>query len=655
MIGPGGCDGTATCQSARGGLFNSGESTTFQDYGFYELGSDPDLGTSQFGYYGLDTLALDDSVSEPEQILAIINTTDSLLGQLGLGVQQTRLNGSENVLPFLSSLVQNNSVIPSHSYGYTAGASYRLKGVPASLALGGIDANRFTPNELSFTLSSDYAPIVAINSISVSSGADSLPPNWDVNPMELMDSSQAESFSIDTSTPFLWLPESVCDNFANALNLTYNETLQLYFFDNSSSPEFLQAWDMTFNFSVGNLPGAKTNIELSLPYDAFNLQLSYPYPDLDAEFGSPATNYFPLRRAANTTQYIIGRTFLQETYLTVDYERNNFSLSQAVFTEDAVNNVALYAITRPSDSIFPGPNSDNSGLPTGAKAGIGVGVGIAIVLAAVLAWFCCCRRRKAFGSEDSSEKPKRRSIFSRWTRSSGSNTTVSELLGDKRHPTEVPADATTSRFELAGSAPLEMPAAEVAPTFFQNRNGQAESTLRNDLRRPVELEHGQRLSKEAEAAMGAGGSDRSGSPVPPYSPSELRQRFSTSISPNSVRHSQAFGTLSSGEAGISPVGNSSGNSPHSQRDSGHVSSPVSPQDTMPRFNRVSENGTNNSLSPHSSTGPFLNPSTLQRAPSRSPSRSSRFVEEGLSTTSASERGQTPQPSRSHSARFSWEQ
>jgi hypothetical protein len=647
VIGPGGCDGTSTCESVRGGVFDSSQSSTFQPYGLYELGATPGVASGSFGYYGLDTVALNDGVSEPDQIVSVINTTEVLLGELGLGVQQTRLNGSENVLPLLSSLVQNNSVIPSHSYGYTAGAAYRLKGVPASLALGGIDANRFAPNSMSFTLSSDYAPVIAINSITVSSSG--LPLNWDSNPMQLLDESQAETFTIDTSTPFLWLPEAVCDNFANALNLTYNDDLQLYFYANDTSPSSLDAWDLAFNFSIGNLPGANDNIELSLPYGAFNLKLSFPYPGLDANFSSASVDYFPLRRASNDSQYIIGRAFLQETYLTVDYERNNFSLSQAVFTEEAVNNVALYAITRPDDSIFPGPTSSSSGLTTGAQAGIGVGIALAVIAAAVLIWCCCFRKRRSADFEAVSEKtPQRRSIFSRWTRSSASNTTVSELLGDRRHPVEAPADRTTSRFELAGSAPIEMPAAAVSPTFLQDRSSSSGVPSRNDPRQPAELEQARNAAaKEAEAAANAAASDRSHSPVPPYSPSELQQRFSSSISPNSVRHSHNFGTHSSGENGVSPIGNGSGHGsdPLSQRSSANNSnpiSPISPEATVPR-------------------GGLLSPANtgLGRVPSRSPSRS-RFVEEGLSEHSNSHSGswsdhdQTPQPG-TQGTRFSWEQ
>ncbi|ETN42148.1 uncharacterized protein HMPREF1541_04089 [Cyphellophora europaea CBS 101466] len=649
VMGTASCDGTTACATARGGVFYSNQSSTFQGLGFYELGSDPSLNNSQFGYYGLDTIALNDDVSEVDQIVAILNTSAVWVGEMGLGVQQTRINGSENRLPLLSSLVQNDSAIPSHSYGYTAGAAYRLTGVPASLTLGGVDANRFTPNNLSFVLSSDYAPAVAVNSITVSSTAGDLPPNWNLNPMTLLQTSQAAVFTIDSSTPYLWLPEAVCDNFAEALNLTYNETLGVYVFANeSASPDDLQNWNLTFTFNIGKLPGSTDNVELTLPYSAFNLDLTYGFPNFDGDFNSPPLPYFPIRRTRS--QFIIGRVFLQEAYLMVDYERNSFTLSQAVISEESVNNVNLQAITRPSNSIFPGPDSESgSGLSTGAKAGIGVGAGLVIIALAALIWFLVRRRRAAPDHSAVSKEPKRRSLFGKSPKSPGSNTTVSELLGDKRQPTEVPADSAHSRFELPGSAPLEMPAAEVSPAFFQdpqNRNG---TMQRNNPMEPAELAQRQREAKEAEAAAYRR-RNNSASPVPPYTPAETNPRLSNSVSPYSPRHSQAFGTVSSGEQGISPVGNSSGNA--SQRNSNSVPSPVSPEATMARgFQRhtqPSEPGSNESHSPHVSYGPHLTPSLVGRAPSRSPSRGSRFVEEGLSTDHEEHN------SSSRSARFSWE-
>ena len=529
--------------------------------------------------------------------------------------------------------------------------------MPASLTLGGVDANRFVPNDMSFSLSQDYAPIVAINSISVSSGADSLPSNWDSNPQTLLGLSEADLFTIDSSTPFLWLPEQACNAFANALNLTYDDTLQLYLFstDNSSSPDALNAWNLTFTVTLSNVPGSSNQIELTLPYAAFNLQLTYPFPNLAANVNSPPTNYFPLRKAANTTQYTIGRAFLQETYLTVDYERNNFSISQAVFTLDAVSNVNLLSISRPTGSTFPGPQGSKSGLSTGSKAGVAIAaVLVCCCLLFLVWWFCIRKKRSSAGAGAGAEKHKSGSLFSRLYRSLGSQTIVSELPGNKHQPIEVPADSSASRFELSASTPHEMSAGPVSPSFFQGPDGdQRTSALRrNDPRRPAELEHQDSASKAAEAAT----SERSASPVPPYSPAEGDPRFSNSVSPYSVRNSRAFGTAVSDEQGISPVGHSRETS---NSNSKSMSSPISPDvASRPRHPLSIGGGDSNSpTTTATSNNSLLVPQLGGRPPSRSPSTGSRFVEEGLSTV-AEERSPSPRPpERSHpqGPRFSWEQ
>lgn len=512
---------------------------------------------------------------------------------------------------------------------------------------------------MSFSLSQDYAPIVAVNSISVSSGADSLPSNWDSNPHTLLDVSEADLFTIDSSTPFLWLPEQACDAFANALNLTYDESLQLYLFpsDNSSSPEMLKSWNLTFTFALSNLPGSSSEIELTLPYDAFNLQLTYPFPNLDADFTSAPTNYFPLRKATNSTQYTIGRAFLQETYLTVDYERNTFSVSQAVFTLEAVSNVNLLSITRPAGSIWPGP--PQSGLSTGAKVGIGVGAAVGAVTTMALIWLFCIRKKRGPGSTGA-EKEKRRTLLGRFHRSPDSQTTVSELLGDKHLPTEVPADSSASRFELSANTPIEMPAGPVSPSFFQSQDGshRGSALIRNDPRRPAELEQQNATDKAAEAAAAAA-SERSGSPVPPYSPAEINNRFSASISPYSVRNSQAFGTVSSDEHGVSPVAASQGthsrqsSNSNSNSNSRAMSSPISPEATFKPQNQLSSGG----RSLHSPTiGNSLHVPQLNGRPlSRSPSTGSRFVEEGLSTVAEDRPTSPPVRPTAKAPRFSWEQ
>jgi len=129
VIGPSGCDGTLACQNLRGGLFSANASTSFQNLGPYELGSDQQNDGGLVADYGFDTIALSDEVSVPVQTVAILNTTDFWLGEFGLGVQESRFNGTLNHPSYLSSLVQTSGNIPSHSYGYTAGAHYRTSGV----------------------------------------------------------------------------------------------------------------------------------------------------------------------------------------------------------------------------------------------------------------------------------------------------------------------------------------------------------------------------------------------------------------------------------------------------------------------------------------------------------------------------------------------
>jgi hypothetical protein len=132
VVGPAGCDGTTICESKRGGLFATNESSTFKPEGLYELNFNPQLGNTGLGYYGLDTVSLDDTTAVPDQIVAVVNSTGYWIGSLGLGVQNTRFSGSENISPLLSSLIEKRNDIPSRSYGYTAGASYRKCSPPVN-------------------------------------------------------------------------------------------------------------------------------------------------------------------------------------------------------------------------------------------------------------------------------------------------------------------------------------------------------------------------------------------------------------------------------------------------------------------------------------------------------------------------------------------
>ena len=261
---------------------------------------------------------------------------------------------------------------------------------------------------------------MAINKISVSatSKSSNISKTWAADtPAILLDTADADLFTIDSSTPYLWLPANVCKNFEQALGLTYNDTLRLYTYNSTAQHNLLKSSGISFNFTLGDLPGSKNAISLSVPFDAGDLSLSYGFPGLNMTATSSDVPYFPLRKAANSTQYTIGRMFLQETYLIVDYQRNNFSISQAQFGSNAVQNISLVAIPPPANITITteGNKNKNSGLATGVLIGIAIAATVCVVGLIVLIACYILRRRYAREAE-SKEQHTPKNAFSRWLR-----------------------------------------------------------------------------------------------------------------------------------------------------------------------------------------------------------------------------------------------
>jgi hypothetical protein len=74
---------------------------------------------------------------------------------------------------------------------------------------------------------------------------------------------------------------------------------------NDTLHENLLSTNASFTFKIGNATDEGSTIDIALPYASFDLTVDYPIV-------SNQTRYFPLQRAANDTQYTLGRTFLQE-------------------------------------------------------------------------------------------------------------------------------------------------------------------------------------------------------------------------------------------------------------------------------------------------------------------------------------------------------
>ena len=175
-----------------------------------------------------------------------------------------------------------------------------------SLTLGGYDAARFTPSNLSFGFAADDSRdlVVGIQSITTqSSGNPSNTTSLLPNPIL--------SF-IDAAVAQIWLPLEACQAFETAFGLQYDNSSELYLV-NSTLHTTLLAQNASITFKIGTDTTTGQTINITFPYAAFDLQVSYPLVE-------NTTNYFPLKRAANETQYTLGRTFLQESYVLRDFK-----------------------------------------------------------------------------------------------------------------------------------------------------------------------------------------------------------------------------------------------------------------------------------------------------------------------------------------------
>jgi hypothetical protein len=111
--------------------------------------------------------------------------------------------------------------------------------------------------------------------------------------------------SIDSTIPYIYLPVIICDLFEAEFGLQWDSASEIYTI-NDTMHLSLRNLSPNISFTLSNTAGEM--LEFVLPYAAFDLRASFPVlPN-----GTNATNYFPLKRAKDSTQYTLGRVFLQE-------------------------------------------------------------------------------------------------------------------------------------------------------------------------------------------------------------------------------------------------------------------------------------------------------------------------------------------------------
>lgn len=131
VVVPEGCgsDAPSNCATLRGEEFNINASSTWTANNFYGLELESNLGYTGNGEFGFDTVGLSwqgsGGPSLEHQVVAGIAADDFWLGTFGLTPRPTNFSNFNDPQPSFMQKLKNESMIPSLSWAYHAGAPYR--------------------------------------------------------------------------------------------------------------------------------------------------------------------------------------------------------------------------------------------------------------------------------------------------------------------------------------------------------------------------------------------------------------------------------------------------------------------------------------------------------------------------------------------------
>jgi hypothetical protein len=223
-----------------------------------------------------------------------------------------------------------------------------------SLIFGGYDTSRWNGTNIEFPFAVDSEQPIAVrvksislhsiqyNGIGTGQVVEDLKLNFGDNGVRSPNPSGYIS-RIDSSRPYLYLPQSACDEIEAKLGLTWDKTSKHYLISNDTHAQLQQRNPMLV-FELAQITSILPKVEtqtITLPYSALALQLSFPHLAI-----GNSSLYFPMMPTNDTDKFLLGRVFLQEAYLIANYERQAFSLSQV--TWDKIKVPATV------DTILPG-------------------------------------------------------------------------------------------------------------------------------------------------------------------------------------------------------------------------------------------------------------------------------------------------------------
>lgn len=373
--------GAGDFQDVQSSGFQKNASTSWSETGIYALPVQDGLfEDDQNGLYGSDVVSIrngSESVEVAEQSVVGLATKDFWLGSLGIAQRASNFTVEKTIVSGLVDTLKRENITPSASFGLDVGAWYRrcssilVKAIspditiadnaPGSLVLGGYDQGASEGSGISISNVANLALTVNARSIVLSNtlqGTVSVTHDLLSLPMAL-----------DSTVSQLWLPQVVCDELETSLGLTYDPSTELYLANNTAHAKLIElAPTIAFTLAADGTSNDTTTIVL--PYAAFDLQASPP-------LYNTTTTYFPLRRASKRS--VLGRAFLQEAYLVVDWDRSNFTISPAAQRSNR---------TRDIIPIFPPlEKKASTSLSTGAIVGIVIGAVIVLIIPIAFLWW----------------------------------------------------------------------------------------------------------------------------------------------------------------------------------------------------------------------------------------------------------------------------
>ena len=211
---------------------------------------------------------------------------------------------------------------------------------------------------------------------------------------------------INPIVPYLFMSPETCAAVTEHLPVTLDSQIGLYIW-NTTDSQYERIVNSPAYLAFVFQKAGSGNLTIKVPFRLLSLTLEAPIV-------TAAQQYFPCRpfhTSDNSSDYFLGKAFLQAAFIGMNWQESKFFLAQApgpgvgasnirpitsqdtMIDNDPIDN---FAVTWASDwtALSDTGYNNNAGLSTGTKAGIAVGVIVSIlVVAGVLLANCMQRRR----------------------------------------------------------------------------------------------------------------------------------------------------------------------------------------------------------------------------------------------------------------------